>query len=672
MTAWDYDAAGRVITTTYPTGEAVRTAYNLRGLPTGVTGLDAYLVDAAYNAAGQPLWQDWGNTRRTTYAYDTETLRLQSLQVSGNLLDLAYTYDDVGNLRTITDAGNAGQVQTFTYDARDRLLTAHTTAAGQGQCHETYGYDLMGNIITRTVGGDPRTYTYGRPPDPGEPVTPTLPHVIYLPIIAYKHDSRVSTIRQPFAVVATSEGFRAAYDLNGNMTLRVEVSGTETITGNSHASSSVGITFTQEWNAENRLSVVTNTVSGDVTRFVYDGDGNRVLREQPDGSVTAYLGAVEVTLSGTERLTTSYYFAGAQRIAMRGGVTLTYLHGDHLGSASLATDAGGAQVSAMRYTPFGETRYGDAPTDFRFTGQREEGFGLYDYGARFYSPGLGRFVSADVIVPEPGNSQNFNRYAYVDNNPLRYTDPTGHDPLGPEWQREFWLAHRRRPTDLDRQYRLFSLAYQGPVSGRKVWTAEDWNYMGQYHDEVYNDISKRSYLENFAAAVYRLSQYYEDGEGAQFVSGLALLYAGWPYDPSGGNISDMFPSFNHIETQVGAKRYYPDHGMENFASYLYNGENTHHYVGHLVLGYHWGRQLNTQAIRYKLSTLRFCQVLPSFGQNRLWSRRVAVFCGVMLKLAMTPPIHSYLTGQLVNRKLGCGPKSVQKRAVLPLTSKPNP
>jgi hypothetical protein len=64
---------------------------------------------------------------------------------------------------------------------------------------------------------------------------------------------------------------------------------------------------------------------------------------------------MEVTLSGTERLTTSYYFAGAQRIAMREGVTLTYLHGDHLGSASLATDAAGAQVSVMRYTPFGET-----------------------------------------------------------------------------------------------------------------------------------------------------------------------------------------------------------------------------------------------------------------------------------------------------------------------------
>ena len=48
------------------------------------------------------------------------------------------------------------------------------------------------------------------------------------------------------------------------------------------------------------------------------------------------------------------------------------------------------------------------------------------YHARYYHPGLGHFVSADTIVPEPGNPQSLNRYAYVLNNPLKYTDPTGH------------------------------------------------------------------------------------------------------------------------------------------------------------------------------------------------------------------------------------------------------
>jgi len=62
-----------------------------------------------------------------------------------------------------------------------------------------------------------------------------------------------------------------------------------------------------------------------------------------------------------------------------------------------------AKVSAPRYFPYGEVRWhsGDLPTNRRFTGQREEvTLGVYDYGARFYSPGLGRFLSADTLVPE--------------------------------------------------------------------------------------------------------------------------------------------------------------------------------------------------------------------------------------------------------------------------------
>jgi RHS repeat-associated protein len=84
----------------------------------------------------------------------------------------------------------------------------------------------------------------------------------------------------------------------------------------------------------------------------------------------------------------------------------------------------------MRYLPYGEERWtagGAQPTDFTFTGQRvERGFGLMDYQARYYDPRLGRFVSADTVVPEPGNPQAWNRYAYVTNNPLRYNDPSGH------------------------------------------------------------------------------------------------------------------------------------------------------------------------------------------------------------------------------------------------------
>jgi len=139
---------------------------------------------------------------------------------------------------------------------------------------------------------------------------------------------------------------------------------------------------------------------------------------------------VEVRLSAAERVTASYYFAGGQRIALRvSDSELTYLHGDHLGSASLATDDAGAQVSALRYYPYGETRSGAMPTNYQFTGQRREsGLGLYDYNARYYDPYLNRFIQADSIVPSPGNPQSLNRYAYCYNNPLKHIDVDGHFP----------------------------------------------------------------------------------------------------------------------------------------------------------------------------------------------------------------------------------------------------
>jgi RHS repeat-associated protein len=100
-----------------------------------------------------------------------------------------------------------------------------------------------------------------------------------------------------------------------------------------------------------------------------------------------------------------------------------------LGSTSLTTDETGAPISEVRYLPYGEERWtsGATPTDFTFTGQRNEaGFGLMDYNARYYSARLGRFISPDTIVPEPINSQGFNRYSYANNNPVRFTDPSGH------------------------------------------------------------------------------------------------------------------------------------------------------------------------------------------------------------------------------------------------------
>jgi len=125
---------------------------------------------------------------------------------------------------------------------------------------------------------------------------------------------------------------------------------------------------------------------------------------------------------------TKYYFAGTSRIAMRVNSTLSYLLTDHLGSTSITANSNGALVSELRYKPWGETRYsnGTTPTKYTYTGQYSNvsDFGLYFYNARWYDPALGRFAQADSIVP--GGVQGWDRYAYTNNNPVRYTDPSGH------------------------------------------------------------------------------------------------------------------------------------------------------------------------------------------------------------------------------------------------------
>ena len=134
-----------------------------------------------------------------------------------------------------------------------------------------------------------------------------------------------------------------------------------------------------------------------------------------------------------------YYFLGKQQVAMRKNDTLTYLHGDQLGSASLATDAMGMTLSQQRYLPYGGLRWAQSgsvfPTDWQYTDQQRQnthltGIGIveyYDYRARMYDPKIGRFISPDSVVPDEKNPQSLNRYAYTLGNPVKFMDPDGHD-----------------------------------------------------------------------------------------------------------------------------------------------------------------------------------------------------------------------------------------------------
>ena len=178
---------------------------------------------------------------------------------------------------------------------------------------------------------------------------------------------------------------------------------------------------------------------GTVTTFVYNGEGQRIIKQVEDW-VTVYLGQ-DYVCHGTEHAVRNggdlacakLIYANGQRVAMVQVDTgkTTYFHSDHLGSTSVVTDDTGAVEQELAYWAFGETRVNSSSQNvdiaYKYTGQEEDRTtGLYDYHARLYDPLIGRFTQPDTIVPQPFNPQSLNRYSYVLNNPLKYTDPTGY------------------------------------------------------------------------------------------------------------------------------------------------------------------------------------------------------------------------------------------------------
>ena len=144
-------------------------------------------------------------------------------------------------------------------------------------------------------------------------------------------------------------------------------------------------------------------------QFSYDSDNVRVM-SVVNGTTTVYIGN-HYEKNMTTGAETKYYYFGGQRVAMRDTV-VKWLHSDHLGSASLATDASGSVVpnSETRYKPYGERRATVAgtglPAKWTFAGGYDftASTGLLEFGARMFDPLIGRFISADTIVPGGGES----------------------------------------------------------------------------------------------------------------------------------------------------------------------------------------------------------------------------------------------------------------------------
>src|SRR5574340_1669005 len=189
-------------------------------------------------------------------------------------------------------------------------------------------------------------------------------------------------------------------------------------------------TFT--YDALNRMTQAVTPSASET--YVY-GEGEGRIKKVNGTLTTYYIDAdYEENWNGsTKTEVIKHYFAGAQRVATRDNEGLKYQHPDHLGSASRATDALGTQVRAFWYDPYGSqaATSGTATVKYQYTDKEHDATNLYYYGARYYDPILGRFLSADTLLPSLYDPQQLNRYAYVRNNPVRLVDPSGHQAAAP-------------------------------------------------------------------------------------------------------------------------------------------------------------------------------------------------------------------------------------------------
>jgi RHS repeat-associated protein len=378
-------------------------------------GTDNLVNTTGYTRLGELYRLELGNVGKRTwlsYYYDDSTRRMNRYIVDAEVAapmqaDVNYTYDQIGNITSVADTtqGQLPDRQCFQYDHLRRLTEAWTPStgcdapkstgslAGPAPYWHSYTYDQIGNRRTEVQhaasGDTTRTYSY---PATGSPR-------------AHAADSVTTT------GPGGSRLDQFTYSEIGATTSR-KVNGSEQ---------------TLEWDAEGRVAKVTEGAK--VSEFLYSATGERLIRRDPQGT-TLYLGDEEIRLAkgATAPTTTRYYRHGGQIVAMREGKTkLTWLAADMQGTAHIAIDRATMKVDRRRQLPFGAPR----GTNPAFPGERgfvggtnDTATGLVNIGARQYDAALGKFISVDPIMMAL-DPQQWNAYAYANNSPITFSDPTG-------------------------------------------------------------------------------------------------------------------------------------------------------------------------------------------------------------------------------------------------------
>jgi RHS repeat-associated protein len=336
-----------------------------------------------------------GITSAFNYNKRLQPTAMSATTSASTIFSLGYTYGptgkDNGNISTITNNLDSTRTVNFTYDSLNRIANALTTNWG-----EAYTIDAWGNMTA---------------------------------INSYQGKAHENLSCGPANTqnrLNTCYGYDSAGDLIQN--------GSATYT----------------YDAEGRLSATAGVT------YVYDGGGNRVKKSSTAGTLywpdTAGRVLSETDLTGASK--SDYVFFNGQRIARFDPTTLAvhYYFSNHLGSHTVVTNATGTCEQDIEYYPYGgqTKQYCSTPVaqNYKFTGkERDSESGLDNFGARYFGSSLGRFMTPDwsanpqgVPYAVLGDPQSMNLYAYVRNNPLNRTDPTGHCDSGGQKQSFWWCV----------------------------------------------------------------------------------------------------------------------------------------------------------------------------------------------------------------------------------------
>lgn len=334
---------------------------------------EAYTEITQYTPQGKIEFMNHSNNTVTNYIYDYATSRISiihSYNINQDIVDKSYAYTKAGDVKEIAN-GETGITYTYEYDHLHRLISEKSSRE-----NAVNGTQIEIIELNYTEAGNAPVHAPSQTRKNG-----TLSEYIYTTT-----GNRLA-INEPLDVVA------------------------------------------YESNADNMITKITK--NGMEIRFFYNADNRRVKKTQGITS-TYYFGKNFEIINNTS---TMYVFAGNLRVAKITDADLVYFHKDHLGSTNALSRADGTVIDLGEYFPYGLDKENNVFLQisvYKYTDQEyEDSTGLYNYDARFYDPDLGLFVMADTIVPELFNAQSFNRYAYCYNNPLLFSDPSGHLVWGP-------------------------------------------------------------------------------------------------------------------------------------------------------------------------------------------------------------------------------------------------